>query len=308
MPIPPAAYPPAPGYAAPPYYGYPPPPGQHRVSRNVRLAIAAGIVIGVLLVGVLGYVVAGFAFASSRISDATSAINASQGHRSYVDSTFDLLDQQVIALDSMRDPNAAKITYGLLITESQRVSSTVAVDDKALLAARSHLNDQQWLTLFSQGRLATEAGRIDHARNAVTNVKLAAHDYVLLGQFLQAFYQAQIDWVDLLAAVDTKDIVAAIAADNAFQADASKALQVSNAPGLPVEYHDFLVAMQAYAADVAKLFNARDQATSDAAAKSIKADIANMNAVTFTGTTAKIRAYYTRYRDTFHAEMDQATA
>ncbi|HEX9099310.1 MAG TPA: hypothetical protein VF956_07485 [Candidatus Dormibacteraeota bacterium] len=304
---PPPAYAPTPGYAAP-AYGYPPPPGRPRNASNLWMIITAVVVVALLLVGAIAYVVAGYAFASSRISDASSAINGASAHRSYVNTTFDLLDQQVTSFAAMTDATLSKSTAGQLVSESQSISAIVGGDDHAMAAARSHLRDQQWLTAISSGRLDDEAGRIDHARKATDAVKSAAGGYVLLGQFYQSFFQALIDWSTMLVDAKNNDFVGTSTQDALIKTDAINAQQLAaNAPGLPSQYHDFLVILQSYAADVAKELNARTSADFDAADKQAVADVNAMGAVDFSGTPAKIKAYYQHYRDDFNAEMDRAT-
>jgi hypothetical protein len=291
-------------------YGYPPSQGRYRVSRNLWLVIAAVVVVVVLLLGTIGYVLGGYAYASSRITAAAIAVNAVNAHRSYVNTAFTLLDQQVGSLDTMTDNKLAKATSSKLVSESESMSTTVAGDEHELMAARSRLNDQTWLTAISAKRLATEAGRIDLARQAVASAGSAAHDYVMFGKFLQVYYQALIDWDTMVADAKISDFVGTNGADVAMQADVAKALDESNAPGLPQEFHDYLIGLQAYAADVSKLLNAitADNKTGvDAANRLIQADITELNAVNFTATTGEIRFYYQRYRDDFNREMDRAT-
>jgi hypothetical protein len=279
-----------------------------RVSRNLRVVIASVVVVVVLLIGVIAYVSAGYVYASSRISDAGGAINGASAHRAYVNTTFDLLDQQVSSFAAMTDAKMAKSTAGQLVSESQSIRAIVGGDDQAVAAARSRLHDQRWLTAISSARLDAEAGRIDHARAAAVAVKSAADGYLLLGQFYQAFFQALIDWDTMLADAKTNDFVATSSADALLGADAAKAQQLTaNAPGLPSQYHDFLVILQAYAVDVAKVLNARTTADFDAADKQVTADLTAMNALDFTGIAIKIKSYYQHYRDDFNAEMDKAT-
>jgi hypothetical protein len=249
---------------------------------------------------------AGYAFASSRISDATSAVNALNAHRGYVNTTLDLLGQQLTSFETMGDPKVAKSTAGQFTTETQSMTTLVSGDDQAMAAARSRLNDQQWLTGISSGRLAASAARIDHARKAVVSLKSAAGAYVLLGQFFEAYFQAFDDFKTLLAA---NDFVGQASADTALQADIAIALQASkDAPGLPSEFHDLLTAFSALAVDIGKELGAANQATLDAARKAATADVATMNAVSITGTATKIKSYYQHYRDDFNLEMDKAAA
>jgi len=306
----PPSYPPPP--EGPPAYTYPHVPGPYQVSRNLWLGIGAVIVIVVLLLGVMGYVFVGFAYASTRISDAASAVNSASAHRGYVNNTFDLLQQQVSSIGTVMDNKMGKSNSGQLVSESQLMSRTVAGDDQSLAAARRRLHDQRWLTsITSSGRLAGEAARVDLARKAVAAIRSAAADYVQLGEFLQAYYQAMIDWDTLLADAKNNDFVGAAGADSLFSTDLASALQISNAPGLPVEFNEFLVAVQAYATDIGKVLNAiaaRDKNAFDAADKLVLADLAKANAIDITSTPTKINSYYKHYRDDFNSDMDKATA
>jgi hypothetical protein len=265
----------------------------------------------VVVVAIVGYAVAGYTFTSSRISDASGAINTANAHRVYVNTTFDLLDQQVTAFSTSTDLTAAKSDAKDVVTQSQTMSSTEVGDDEALASVRARLNDQQWLTSLNRGRLTAEAGRLDHARNAVVTARKAAGDYVQLGQFLQAYVQVLTDW-DMMSSDTAKhDFVGAASADTSMQTDVTKALLASAAPGLPVEFHDYLVALQSYSADVGKFLNAiatQDPAALDAAGKLLTADTARLDAVDFSATPAQIKSYYQRYRDNFNSEMDKATA
>ena len=272
------------------------------------MVITSVVIVVVLLIGVIAYVSAGYVYASSRISDARGAIDGATAHRAYVNTTFDLLDQQLSSFAAMTDPKLGKSTAGELVSESQNMSAIVGADDQALATARSRLHDQQWLTAISSARLDAEAGRIDHARKALGTLKSATGDYRLLGQFFQAFYQSLIDLDTLLIDDKNGDIVGESSADTAMQADAAKAQQLTaHAPGLPSEYNDFLVPLLALGVDVAKVLNARTTAAYDAANKAATADFAALDAVDFTPTSAKIKSYYQHYRDDFNAEMDKAT-
>jgi hypothetical protein len=272
------------------------------------LVITAAVVIVVLLVGVIAYVAAGYAFASSRISDAANAVNGMNAHRGYVNTTFDLMGQQLASFEAIADTKAAKSTAAQLATETQGMTTMVGGDDQALAAARARLNDQQWLTAISSGRIAASASRIDHARKAAATLKSAAAAYLALGQFFEAYFQAFADFNTLLAANKSLDYVGESSADTALQADIAKAQQASkDAAGLPTEYHDLLTAFLALAIDIGKELNAPNQVAFDAARKLVTADFATMNAVSIMGTSDKIKSFYQHYRDDFNAEMDKAT-
>jgi hypothetical protein len=266
------------------------------------------VVVVVLLIGVIAYVAAGYVFASSRISDATTAVNALNVHRRYVNATFDLLGTQLSSFETMGDPKVGKSTATQLTTETQSMTTLVGGDDLAMAAARSHLNDHQWLTSISSGRLAASAARVDHARKAAATLKSATGDYVLLGQFFQAYYQALLDWDTMSTDAKTRDFVGMSSQDALLKVDAGKALQLSaNAPGLPTQYHDYLTILPTFADDVGQELGAHTTADFDAASKRVGADQTALNAVDFAGTSAKITSYYQHYRDDFNAELDKAT-
>jgi hypothetical protein len=270
--------------------------------------ITAVVVVVVLLVGVIAYVVTGYAFASSRISDATSAVNAMNAHRGYVNTTFDLLGQQLTSFETIANPKVGKSTAAQLTTETQGMTTLVGGDDQAMAAARFRLNDQHWLTAISSGRLAASATRIDHARKAVVSLKSAAGAYTMLGQFFEAYFQAFDDLDTLVSASKSGDYVSESSADTTLQTDIAKAQQASrDAPGLPTEYNDLLTAFSALAVDIGKELNSSTQAAFDAARKSATADVATMNGVNITGTSIKIKSYYQHYLDDFNLELDKAT-
>lgn len=303
---------------------YPPPPSEppagygvvndanpYRMPRSFWAIISAVIGVVILLVAVIGYTVAGYAFASSRITDASGAITTATAHRVFVNTTFDLLDQQVAAFTASTDLTTAKASAVEVVNQSQTMSSTEVGDDHALASVRARLLDQEWLTSLNRGRLTAEAGRLDHARKAVGTARTAAGDYVQLGQFLQAFVQVLSDWDTLSTDAGNNDFVGAASADRSLSADITKALTASGAPGLPAEFHDYLVALSSYAADVGTALNAiaaHDKAALDAANKLVTADTARLGAIDFSGAPAQIKSYYQRYRDDFNSEMDKATA
>jgi len=274
--------------------------------------IAAGILIVVLLLGIMGYVFAGYVVAASRISAAAGAINTLDSRRSYVNTTFDLLDQQAATLGTQTDGSVGKATAGSIVTESEGLRSGLAGADQGLVAARTHLNDQQWLTSLSQGRLTAEAARIDHGRKAIATVRAAGAEYVFLGHFLQDYYQALVDLDALITDATANDVSGSAGAVGSLKDDLTKALQSSaNVAGLPIELHDRLLNLQTFANDFGNLLNAylnRDQAAYDAADKALTADTAKLKAYDPAAPAAKIKSYYQHYRADFNQEMDKATA
>jgi hypothetical protein len=274
--------------------------------------IVGGILVVVLLLATMGYVSAGYVFASTRISTAAGAINRLDAHRSYVNTAFDTLEQQAATLGTQTGGTVGKATATSMVTESQGLRSSLDADDKGLVTAQANLNDQQWLTSLSQGRIAAEAARIDHGRKAITTVKAAAAEYVLFGHFLEDYYQVLFDLDTLVKAANASDVAGVAAAAGSAKADVTKALQSStNVAGLPSELRDRLIDLQTYADDWGKRLNAYatgDQAGFDASTKALDADDAKLSAYDPAATAAKIKTYFQHYRVDFNLEMDKATA
>jgi len=248
-------------------------------------------------------------FATNRISNAALAISSASSHRVFINTSFEMMASQISSFDST-DATTSKATSGQLVSDSQTLASTVAADARVLRSAELRLDDASWLTAFSRGGLKDEADRVEHATKALADVKGAADDSGHLGQFLEAYFQVDIDLMTFLTDIEKSDPSGAANAYSSLRTDTPNALQLANVPGLPPEFHDFLVAIQAYAADLRQesiASAAGDQTALAAAEKSALADFDKAVAIDFAGTTAKIRSYYQHYRDDFNAEMDKAT-
>jgi len=190
------------------------------------------------------------------------------------------------------------------------MASTVAADTRVLRRAGLRLDDLSWLTAFNRGGLKDEADRVEHATKALADVTASADDSGHLGQFMEAYFQVEIDLTTLLTDIENNDQSGAVNAFSSLRSDTPSALQLASVPGLPPQFRDFLVAIQAYAADIRQesVANAAGDQDGVAAAKKLAlADFDKAVAIDFAGTTATIRSYYQQYRDDFNAEMDKAT-
>jgi hypothetical protein len=291
--------------------GYVPPASTYRISSGLRITIAAVIAVVTLLAGLSAYTIAGVALVASRISTADRALDAAIAHRDDLSTTLDTLSGQLQSVTGDNyDPTQARRLMAELVTTSKTAAGTVDGDDAALASARGKLTDHQWLTVFSRARLDHEADRISHARKALNSARILTADYVLVGQFFQAYAEVVIDYVTLIGSFQNKDYTGASMADVSLRTHVDQALSQSGAPGLPNVLHDFLVDFQVLAADLGKLIDTvtgRDQAAFDAALSKVKADNAKLDSYDFSLTGAQIRAYYQPFRDEFDNEMDKAT-
>lgn len=273
----------------------------------------ASVLVGVIVVAVVGYGAVGYAYAQTRISNADRALNTVISHQNRLNDAFKAIDANFSSLSTSSnfDPTKARTAVDHFVTTSQAAGATIDEDDASLASASNGLNDQRWLTVVSRGNLDHEAARIAHARKALNDARTVAGDYVLDGQFLQAFMTVLVDLDKLDTQATAGDYAGAQTTLTAMKADTDKAIQLSGAPGLPQEIHSLTVDMQTLTADFGKLVTAA-QASDDAgitsAEQSLQADASKIGSYNFDTLGAKIDAYYKPLVDGFNSEMSAATS
>ena len=269
-----------------------------------------------MLVAIIGYAVTGYAYASSRITSAHQSLNTVIDHENAITKTFNDLATKLSAINLSSSTTSADLTTyrGLsdqLVTSSQAAVPTVASDDASLAAAVATLNEQQWLTVLSRSRLDQESTRLKHARKALADAKTIASDYVLLGQFYQAFFDGNIDLDTIGTKASASDLAGAIIATNTLKADAAKGLALAKAPGLPAEVMQYETELAALAADFEKLLKAittGDTAAGNAALQAVEADATKVDAHDWAKIGAQIDAFYKPLIDDYNSEGQKATA
>jgi len=266
-----------------------------------------------VLIGIIGYAVAGFAFSSTRVSAANKSLNTVISHQNSLNTTFKDIDTKFNGLSnsSSFDPKQARTLIDQFVANARSAGDQVDKDDTSLVSARASLNEQQWLTVLSRGSLDKESARIDHARKALTSAKTVAGDYVLDGQFLQAFMDAAVDLDTLGTQSANADLTGAKATLTTMRTHVDKALQLSTAPGLPTELHDLMVDFQSLVTDFGKLLDAAaagDLNAITAAEQAVEKDANKISAYDFKKIGTEIDAFYKPLVDAFNAEMAKATA
>lgn len=271
------------------------------------------MIVVILLIGTIGYAVTGLAYAATRISSADRTLNTVVSHQNDLNATFKEIDSRFSALgtSSPFSPQQARGVVDQFVSSSETAGRTVADDDVSLVAASARLNEQQWLTGFSRGNLDKESNRIAHARRALASARTVAADYVLDGQFMQAFLDTVID-LDLLGKASANgDLAGAKTTLTTMKTHVDKALQLSTAPGLPPELHDMMVDFQNLVSDFTKLISAAEANDSAGFAtyeKAVTGDANKMGSYSFNKMGAGIAAFYKPLIDTYNSEMAAATA
>lgn len=279
----------------------------------MRSAIVGVVVVVILLVGIIGYAVVGFAYSSSRVANADRSLNTVISHQNNLNSTFKDIDKQFNGLSttSAFDPKQSRTLIDRFVANAKSAGTTVEHDDASLVSARAGLKGQQWLTALSRSPLDREAARIDHARKALSNAKSIAADYVKDGEFFQAFLDAMLDLDTFLNLTSAGDLTAVKATLPSLKNHVDTALQLSAAPGLPSDVHDMLVDLQTLVADFTTLIDAlvaNDNPAVASAGRRVEADGTKIGAYDFTKIGTAIDAYYKPRVDAFNSEMAKATA
>ncbi len=307
----PAPYVPPPDYAAPPGYGA---PVAAAPARNMRPVIIAVAIVVLLLVVVIGYTAAGFAFATSRIDSARTSYNAVVAHQNSITDTVNSFNSKFTTTSTSTTTADLKSDRSLLdqvVSKSQAAGATIASDDASLAAAQSSLTDNSWLTVLSRSSLDNYSAKIGHERKALADAKILTADYVQMGTFYQSFFDAVIDLDTVGTKTTDSDFAGAAAAVSTMKADLAKALAASSAPGLPPEVHAFVVDFQTFATDIGGLLaavNAGDVSSAQSLTNKVQADVSKLDAYDFTKIGNEIDAYYKPTIDDFNSEISKANA
>jgi len=275
--------------------------------------VAVTVLIALVIIGIIGYAIAGFAYASARVANTDRTLNTVISHQNTLNTTFKNVDNEFSALGSSTSFNSvqARSVADEFVASSTKAGAIASQDDASLASASTSLSARRWLTVFSQDLLDKEAGRVTHARKALAAARTIAADYVLDGQFLQAFLIASGDLDTLAAETSSSDLTSAKSTVTTMKTDVDKALMLAAAPGLPADLQTLMNDFETLVADFGKLITAaqaNDDAGVTAAAATIQADADRISAYNYDKLSADIDAYYQPLISDFNAEMAAATA
>jgi hypothetical protein len=279
--------------------------------RRKRIEIA---VIAILIVGIIGYAGAGFAYAGERVANAQQTLNAVVSHQNSLNSAFNDLNTQLIALNSTKtfDPQQAIALVDKSVANSQMATQTINQDDASLGAAAQRLTENRWLYIFGSGsgNLQRESTRITHARNALAAARTVSSDQVLDGKFWHALYIALADLANLSTQSSAGDFTGAKTTLGTMQADVDQAVQLGSGPGLPTALHDLMVDFQTLVADYGKQVDAHlagDDAGVASYQASVQADLARIAGYNVDQIGTQIDAFYKPLIDRYNSELAAAT-
>jgi hypothetical protein len=275
--------------------------------------VAAGVVVALLVVAVIGYAAGGIAFASSRIASTRTTYNAVVAHQNAITDELNAFDKNVTGVN-LTSATATQLkqnrtAYDTLVSQSQAAQPTIAADDASLASAQARLRENSWLTLFARSDLNKASEKMGHERKALAAAKTISGDLVQLGTFYQTFYDSLIDLDNLSTKAQATDFTGAAAAISLLKADIAKAIQLSGAPGLPPDMKLFLTDFQTLAVDFGKLLDAAiagDTGGASADLKAVDADITKIESYDTDKMSNDIKAFYQPMIDTFNSEIAKA--
>ncbi len=307
----PAPYVPPPDYTAPPGYGAPVAAAPRRSSGPIIVAVA---VLVVLVLAAIGYAVAGFTFATSRIDSSTKALNTVITNENAITAQFNST-KDVSALDTKAtgtELQSDKTAVAKVVTQSQAAQATITTDQASLVSAQDSLSENSWLTTLSRSRLDNMSGKIGHWRNALVSAKTITTDLVQLGTFLQSYDDALIDRDKVTTTINASDFTGLASALVSLKGDVAKAISLADAPGLPPDMKAFLTDLQTEGADTTKLLNdainGADNNTLTAEANQVDADGVKVDAHDIAKINLAVLAFYTPLVDAYNAEVAKANA
>ncbi len=283
------------------------------LSSGLRRTIIAIVIIAIVVIGIISYAVAGFAYTSTRLANADKSLNTVISHQNSLNTTFKDMDTKFNGLSNTAsfDPTAAHTLFDQFVALMKAAGTTIDQDDQSLISANDSLNQKSWLTTFTRTSLDKEAARIDHARKGLAIAKTVAGDYVLDGEFIQAFLDAAADLDTLGTQSANADVASAKLTLTAMRTHVAKALQLSTGPGLPAELHELMVDFGTLVTDFGKLLEAAaagDNTAVTSAEMRVEADANKIGKYDFTKIGTEIDTFYKPLVDSFNSEMARASA
>ena len=275
-----------------------------------RLELA---VIGILILGIIGYAGVGIVSAGSRVATADRTLNSVVSHQNTLNATFSDINSQLGALTSNAtfNPRDAVALVDKSVASSELASKTINSDDASLTAAQNGLHADRWLTMVGSTNLDREANRIAHARNALAAARTIATDKALEGRFWRSLYSGLADLATLNGQSSTGDLAGARTTLATMKTDIDQAAEQSAAPPLPSELGQLTKDLQAFVDDYGKKLDAEsggDDAGAVASQAGVDADLAKIAKYTIDSIGKQIDDFYRPMIARFNLEIAAATA
>jgi hypothetical protein len=298
---------PPPDYVPPANAAGPRPRSSRRMVATIAIA---------LVVVVAGYAIAGFTFATSKLDSARTTYNAVVEHQNAITDTVNLFNTKftttsATAAATASDLKADRSLLDQVVSESLAAEIRSTADDASLATVQASLTENSWLTVFNRSSLDNYSGKIGHERKALADSKALAADYVRLAMFYRSFFDALIVFDTVGAKISVSDFAGAIVDVATLQTDLAKALQASNAPGLPPEVRLFIIDFQTFATDESSLLtavNSSDVSAGQSLSPKVTADVTKLDSYDFTKIGNEIASFYKPLIDDYNSQISKANS
>ncbi len=271
------------------------------------------VVLGIVIVGVIGYAGTSIAYSSVLVANAERTINTVASHKDSLNASFTSVNSQLIAQGTSSTFNAQQAIAQVdrSVAGSQLAMRTIDQDDASLASVETQLGQNRWLAVMGRSNVNQESTRVGHARLALAAARTIASDQALDGHFWHSLYTALGDLDTLNSQSAAGDLTSARSTLTTMQADTNQAVQQSSSPGLPADLHDLMVDLQSFLTDYGKQLDAQLAGDSASVAQyqaSVESDITKLGSYDIDRIGKEIDAFFAPLIDRFNSELAAATA
>lgn len=271
------------------------------------------VLLGILIVGIIGYAGTGLVYSGVLAASAERTINTVVSDQNSLNQSFTSINSELSALSTSSTFNAqqAIALVDKSVSNSELATRTITQDDASLGSVEKQLAANRWLTAIGHSSVDRESTRIAHARDALAAARTIASDQVLDGRFWHSLYTALGDLDTLNKQSGAGDLASARATLTSMQMDVTIAVQQSTSPGLPTDLHDLMVDLQSFVTDYGKQLDAQlagDDASVAQYQASVEADLTKLSAYDIDKIGKEIDAFYKPLVDRFNSQIAAATA
>ncbi|TME07776.1 MAG: hypothetical protein E6I61_08315 [Chloroflexi bacterium] len=270
------------------------------------------IVLGILIIGIIGYAGTGIVYAGVMVANADRTLNTVVSHENDFSKSFNEITTEHKALSGSNfNPKDEVALADKSVMSSQLAAQTINQDDAALGSVERSLEGSRWLTAVSRSSLDRESTRIRHLQNSLAAGRTIAAAGVVDGSFWHSVYSALADLDLINTQAGTGDFTSARTTLTIMKADVDNAVQQPASPSLPADLRQLVIELQTLVADYSKQLDAQiagDDATVAAQQAVLDADRTKLASYDMDKVGTEIDAFYKPLIDRFNSEMAAATA
>lgn len=265
--------------------------------------------IGVIVLLIIGYVVAGAISAAAASGKAHKALNTTIQHQDTVSTVLSEDPFKGIDLKSANpDMTAIKAALAKFDVRIAQAADLVKADQAALADVRPTLHGSA-LTLPFQGILSGDAKRVDAANSALVTATRAISYNKQQSQFLHPFFDSIAGFVALGNLNQNTDLATVMNQVNATEASLHQAVALAKPPAVPTQIKALLDGLQAVVTDLKGLLAAVQAHDQAGLAKWTAAGDADSKALSNVDSTAldnAEKALFAPLNDTYNRDMKTA--